>query len=179
MHELIQGLLAYSRVGTHGRPFQKTNCQEILAQTLANLQFAIEESGATVTSDPLPTVMADTLQMGRLFQNLIGNAIKFRKGQPPLIHVGAEWREGNAELPHWRFSVQDNGIGIERQYSERIFLIFQRLHTRDEYPGTGIGLALCRRIVERHGGRIWFESELEKGTTFFFTLPEGGQSLGW
>src|SRR5262249_52523091 len=133
---------------------------------LSNLKVAVEESGAVVTQDPLPTVYADSGQLIQLFQNLIGNGLKFRGPASPRIHVGA--REKNGE---WVLSVSDNGIGIEPQYFERIFVIFQRLHTREEYPGTGIGLALCKRIVERHGGRIWVESAPGQGATFYFTLP--------
>jgi PAS domain S-box-containing protein len=168
MYELIRGLLAYSRVGTHGGPFVPVDCEEIVGQVLDNLQIVIGENQATVTYDPLPTVRADPTQMAQLFQNLIGNALKFRGQRPPEIHVGAEWQGDE-----WLFRVCDNGIGIEIQYAERIFVIFQRLHTREEYPGTGIGLALCKRIVERHGGRIWVESEPGQGSCFFFTLPDG------
>jgi signal transduction histidine kinase len=168
MQQLIQDLLAYSRVGTRGQPFAPADCQVVLNQVLSDLQVSIQESDAVVTRDPLPTVMADATQLGQLFQNLVGNAIKFRGDRRPEIHVSAERREDG----HWLFSVRDNGIGIEPQYAERIFLIFQRLHTRDEYPGTGIGLAICKRIVARHGGRIWVESEPGKGSIFYFTLPE-------
>ena len=122
-----------------------------------------------MTQAVLPTVMADTTQLSQVFQNLIANALKFRGEQPPLIHIEAD---RDVEQGQWLFSVRDNGIGIEPQYAERIFLIFQRLHSRNEYPGTGIGLALCKRIVERHGGRIWIESEPGKGSTFYFTLPD-------
>jgi signal transduction histidine kinase len=179
MHQLIQGLLAYSRVGTHGGPFQRTDVQAVLDKVLANLEVAIQESGAKVTSDPMPTVTADAMQMGQLLQNLISNAIKFTRGRSPRIHIGAQRRQSSEGIEHWRFSIQDNGIGIERQHASRVFQIFQRLHTRDECPGTGIGLALCRRIVERHGGRIWFESEPGKGTTFYFALPESSQDPDW
>ena len=168
MHALIKDLLTYSRVGTRGRPFELTDCQTVLGQVLANLRVALEESGATVSYDPLPTVTADATQLSQLFQNLIGNAVKFRSGQLPEIHVGAARQDGE-----WLFSVRDNGIGIEPQYAERVFVIFQRLHMQDEYPGTGIGLAICKRIVERHGGRIWVESEPGQGSTFYFTIPEG------
>jgi PAS domain S-box-containing protein len=171
MQTLINSVLAYSRLGTHGKPFEPTDCEAILNQALANLQTAVEESGATVTHDPLPTLYVDGQQMIRLFQNLIENGIKFRSDEPPRIHITAERL---TEQNEWLFSVRDNGIGIEPQYAERIFRIFQRLHTRQKYPGTGIGLALCRRIVERHGGRIWVESGLGKGATFLFTLPHKG-----
>jgi len=167
MQALISDLLAYSRVGTRGKPFEPTDCGTILQRALNNLQVAITESGAAVTHDPLPTVMGDTTQLTQLFQNLIGNAIKFRRpGQAPQVHVGVRRRDSE-----WLFAVRDNGIGIDAQFTDRIFQIFQRLHARDEYPGTGIGLAVCKKIVERHGGRIWVESEPGKGSTFFFVLP--------
>jgi light-regulated signal transduction histidine kinase (bacteriophytochrome) len=172
MQALINDLLAYSRVGTRGKPFEPTDCETILEQALTNLQVAIEESGAAVTHDPLPTVVADGTQLVQLFQNLIGNAIKFRSEEPPRVHVSAsETFEVSKTSKVWRVSVQDNGIGIDPEYHERIFLIFQRLHTREEYPGTGIGLAVCKKIVERHGGRIWVESQFGKGSTFHFTIP--------
>jgi len=174
MQQLIQGLLAFSRVGTQGKPFEPVDCQEIMDQVLDNLRFAIEDSRATVSHDPLPTVIADSIQLVQLFQNLISNAIKFRGAQPPTIHIGAKRQgdETNGKDPHWLFSVEDDGIGLDLKYSERVFLIFQRLHTRDEYPGTGIGLSICKRIVERHGGNIWVESQLGAGATFFFTIPD-------
>ena len=136
---------------------------------MANLATAIRESGAVITHDPLPSLVADPRQLAQLFQNLIGNALKFCTARSPEIHIGAE--AGN---DGWTFLVRDNGIGIEPQYRERIFIIFQRLHTRTEYPGTGIGLAICQRIVERHGGRIWVESEPGRGSTFYFTIPKSG-----
>ena len=172
MQRLINDLLAYSRVGTRAKGFEPTDCTAVLDQALANLKAAIEKSGAVVTHDPLPTVMADNLQLVQLFQNLIGNAIKFHVEKPPRIHVSAE-QKGN----EWVFSVRDNGIGIDPQYAERIFVIFQRLHTREEYPGTGIGLAICKKIVERRGGRIWVESQPGTGSTFYFTIPIGGNGL--
>jgi hypothetical protein len=129
--------------------------------------MAIEESDAVVTQDPLPIVTADRTQLGQVFQNLIGNAIKFRGPDRPEIHIGAERQNGK-----WIFAVRDNGIGIDPQYADRIFIIFQRLHTQEEYPGTGIGLAVCKRIVERHGGRIWVDSEPGQGSTFYFTVLE-------
>jgi light-regulated signal transduction histidine kinase (bacteriophytochrome) len=128
--------------------------------------LAIRESAARVTHDPLPIVKGDEVQIGQLFQNLIGNALKYRNGGEPAIHIGCRRRAGD-----WMFLVRDNGIGIDPRFTEKIFAIFQRLHNREQYSGTGIGLALCKRIVERHGGKIWVESEPGKGSTFFFTLP--------
>lgn len=165
MRKLIDDLLEFSRVGTRGGKFQQLGVETSLTEALRNLAVALEESGGRVTHDPLPVVAADPTQLTQLFQNLIGNAIKFRGQEAPEVHVGAE-RTG----AWWTVSIRDNGIGIEPQYYERLFRIFQRLHTRREYPGTGIGLAICRRIVERHGGRIWLESRPGEGTTFFFTL---------
>jgi PAS domain S-box-containing protein len=169
MWKLINDLLTYSRVGTRGKELEPTDCEMVLNQSLSNLKVAIEDNGAVVTHDPLPTVTGDNPELVELFQNLIGNAIKFRGDEPPRVHVSAS-RNGN----EWTFSVRDNGIGIAPEYAERIFVIFQRLHSREEYPGTGIGLAISQKIVERHGGRIWMESEPEKGTTFYFTLPKEG-----
>ncbi|MGH7929301.1 MAG: sensor histidine kinase, partial [Candidatus Binatia bacterium] len=166
MQVLINDLLSYSRVGTSGKALTRTNCAETFARTLSSFQLAIKESGATITHDDLPTVMADETQMGQLFQNLLGNAIKYRGNRPPEIHVGCR-RDGG----WWLFSVKDNGIGIDPQYTDRIFVIFQRLHSGDEYSGTGIGLAICKKIVERHGGKIWIESELGQGATCYFRLP--------
>ena len=169
MQRLINDLLAYSRVGTRGKPFEPTNCEDVFSQAVANLRAAIEENGAVVTHDHLPTVMADSVQIVQLFQNLIGNAIKFHGDKRPEVHVRSE-RNGT----EWVFSVRDNGIGIDPQHFDRIFVIFQRLHGRGEYPGTGIGLAACKKIVERHKGRIWVESEVGKGSTFYFTIPFTG-----
>jgi PAS domain S-box-containing protein len=166
MQTLINDLLSYSRVSTRSQPFELVDCNLLMKCVLGNLKVAIEDSGAVVTYDTLPEVMADTTQLTQLFQNLIGNAIKFKGEQPPKIHIGVELTEQT-----WRFTVRDNGIGIEPQYAERIFVIFQRLHTRDKYPGTGIGLAICKKIVERHGGSIWIESQPQHGATFFFTIP--------
>ena len=166
MQQLINDLLAYSRVGTRGKPPVPTDFEDVFSEATANLKMATEEAGAVVTHDQLPTAMADKLQMVQLFQNLIGNAIKFRGKDVPRVHVSAKQEEEN-----WVFSVRDNGIGIDPQFHDRIFTIFQRLHGREEYPGTGIGLAVSKKIVERHGGRIWLESELGKGTTFYFTIP--------
>lgn len=169
MQRLIDDLLAYSRVGTHGKPFEETDLERLLGGVLGNLHKAIQESGAIVTHDPLPTVWADWTQMGQLLQNLISNAIKFRRGPGPRIHVGVIC-DGDA----YRFRVTDDGIGIDPSYFDRIFVIFQRLHAQGEYPGTGIGLAICKRIVDRHGGRIWVESESGRGTSFHFSLPVRG-----
>jgi PAS domain S-box-containing protein len=166
MQKLIDALLAYSRVTTWGASFGPVDTNRAFSQAVADLLPAIAESHAVVTKDLLPTVTGDEAQLAELFQNLIGNAIKFRKsGTAPVVHVSAK-KEGK----EWLFSVRDNGIGMEPEYFDRIFQIFQRLHTREEYPGTGIGLALCKRIVERHGGRVWVESAPGEGTKFFFTL---------
>ncbi|MDI6875616.1 MAG: PAS domain S-box protein [Methanomicrobiales archaeon] len=167
MQALINDLLEYSRVTSRGRPFEVAVADAVLAAALQNLRSGIERSGAVVTHDPLPAVLADPTQLQQVFQNLIANAIKFRReDEPPRIHIAAE-RDGSMV----RFSVRDNGIGIEPQYFDRIFVIFQRLHGREKYSGTGIGLAICKRIVERHGGAIGVESEPGKGSTFHFTLP--------
>jgi len=173
MQRLIQDLLTYSRVGTRGKAFAAADCEAILATTLTGLQVAIKESGAIITHDPLPTVTCDEGQIGQLFQNLIGNGIKYRNSKAPEVHLSCE-REGK----DWLFSVRDNGIGIDPQHAERIFVIFQRLHTSEEFEGTGIGLAVCKKIVERHGGRIWVESELGKGATFYFSLPAEEPFIG-
>jgi len=167
MQRLINDLLNYSRVGTRGKPFEMIDCKSVLDQALTNLQMAIAESDAVVTHDALPTIFADESQMVQLFQNLIDNAIKFRSKKTPEIHIGIEEKK-----TEWTFSVTDNGIGIDPQYKDRIFVIFQHLHRKEEYTGTGIGLSLCKRIVERHGGKIWVESELGKGSTFYFTIPK-------
>ncbi len=165
MSSLVQDLLEFARVTRKAEPFQPTDFNEVLSQAQARLKVAIEESGARVEYAPLPTCHADKGQLIRLFQNLIGNALKFRGPRPLEIRIAAD-----ETADEWRFSVRDNGIGIDPKYRERIFVIFQRLHTREEYPGTGIGLAVCKRIVERHGGRIWVESTPGEGSTFFFTL---------
>ncbi len=169
MKGLINDLLDYSRVTTRAKPLEMTDSEMILDRVLQNLQVSIEESHANISRDPLPKVMADPAQLTRLLQNLIGNAIKFRGDSPPEIHINAEKYNGE-----YLFSVRDNGIGIETQYKDRIFVVFQRLHTRREYSGSGMGLAICRKIVERHGGRIWVDSEPEKGSTFYFTIPDRG-----
>jgi signal transduction histidine kinase len=167
MQTLINDLLAYSRLGTRGKPFLQTDCNKVLDRVLADLDKSIKSSGAVVTYDALPTVMADELQLGQVFQNLIGNAVKFCRISQPRIHISSA-RRGDG----WIFSVRDNGIGIEKEFFDRIFVMFQRLHTHAEYPGTGIGLAVCKKIIERHGGRIWAESEVENGSTFYFTIPD-------
>jgi PAS domain S-box-containing protein len=168
MKEMIQGLLDYSRVGTQGHEFKEFQAKSALNYALSNLGTAIAEVNAEITSDPLPVIFADKDQIIRVFQNLIGNALKFRKeGVQPKIHVSAR-KEDNEYI----FSVSDNGIGLEVQYSDKIFEVFKRLHTIDEYQGAGIGLAIVKRIIDRHGGRIWVESELGKGSTFYFTLPK-------
>ncbi len=166
MQALINDLLAYSRLGTKAKPFGPSDCGDLVDMTIANLRIAIEESGARVTHTALPVVMGDATQLAQLFQNLLANAIKFRGAEPPQVHIEAEPAGGD-----WCFSVRDNGIGIAPEYHERIFVMFQRLHGRREYPGTGIGLALCKKIVERHGGRIWVESTLSTGSVFRFTIP--------
>ena len=170
MQTLIDDVLAYSKVDLQGVEFKLTEVATSLELAVGNLRQRINETETVITRDPLPTVMADSTQLMQLFQNLIGNAIKFRSDKPPEIHIGAERLEDA-----WLFSVQDNSIGIEPQFYERIFVIFQRLHTRDEYPGTGMGLAICKKIVECHRGKIWVESELDKGATFYFTIPVGRQ----
>src|SRR6266699_1767986 len=166
MQRLIEDLLAYSRVSSRGAELRPTDAGAVLERALANLKLAIEDANAAVTRDAMPVVAADESQLEHVFLNLIGNALKFRGSQRPAVHVTASQRDGE-----WLFSVRDNGIGIESQYFDRIFVIFQRLHGRQEYPGTGIGLAITKRIVERHGGRIWVESQPGQGTTFFFTIP--------
>jgi light-regulated signal transduction histidine kinase (bacteriophytochrome) len=169
MKRMIDGLLAYSRVSTRSQPLGPTSCEDLLAQVLSNLQVAIQENDALIIHDPLPTVMADGTQLMAVFQNLIGNAIKFRAGRQPHIHISA-----GRQKDEWLFSVRDNGIGIAPEYFERIFAIFSRLHTQTRYPGTGIGLTICKRVVERHGGRIWVESRPGEGATFFFSIPAQG-----
>ena len=176
MQAMIKDLLQYSRVQTRGEEFKPTDVQNALNQALFNLKVTIEENNAEITHDKLPTVTADEKQLVQLFQNLIANAIKFKKpDKPPKIHISSRKDDENME---YILGVSDNGIGMEQQYAGRIFELFQRLHTRDEYKGTGIGLAVAKKIVERHGGRIWVESELGKGSTFYFTLPIKEESEG-
>jgi light-regulated signal transduction histidine kinase (bacteriophytochrome) len=169
MKQRITDLLTYSRVDTHSRPFRSINCEHLLAKALSNLEVAVKENSAVITHDPLPTVMADASQLMEVFQHLTENAIKFHADRQPHVHISAEQRGGE-----WLFSVRDNGIGIAPEYVERVFAIFSRLHTQARYPGTGIGLAICKRVVEHHGGRIWVESQPGEGSTFFFTIPSKG-----
>ena len=166
MQRLIQDLLAYSRIGSAGKELSETCSEDALQQTLVILRSVIEESRAVVTHDPLPVVFADEMQLVQLFQNLIGNAIKYQRDGIPQVHVAAT-RSGETQ---WKFSVQDNGLGIDPQYFERIFGMFQRLHKREEFAGTGIGLAICKKIVERHGGSISVDSQPGQGSTFHFSL---------
>jgi PAS domain S-box-containing protein len=166
MQRMISDLLAYSRVGRKEKPLEPVSCADMALAALQNLHIAVQECGAKVTMGALPTVMGDPTQLTQLFQNLVGNALKFRGEAPPEVRISAE-RAGDV----WRIVVEDNGIGIEPQYSERIFLVFQRLNERAKYPGTGIGLAICRKVVERHGGRIWVESDPSKGSRFIFDIP--------
>ncbi len=170
MQNLISDLLSYSRVGTRGGEFEPLDCEELLAQVLSDFRIRLEETEAQVTHDPLPTVMADARQLQQVFQNLISNALKFSEGKPPVVHIGVE-----EESDQWRFFVRDEGIGIDLQYADRIFIIFQRLHGVGDYPGTGIGLAICKKIIDRHGGRIWVKSSPGEGSSFYFTLPKSPQ----
>jgi PAS domain S-box-containing protein len=166
MQALIDGLLIYSRAGTSDYALEPVDCSEVVRTTLSTLRTSLQESGARVTMDPLPTIQGDPTQLSQLFQNLISNAIKFVADGPPQIHISAEPENGN-----WLFSVQDNGIGIDPEHVQRIFAVFQRLHGRGEYPGSGVGLAICKRIVERHGGQIRVEARPEGGSIFYFTIP--------
>jgi light-regulated signal transduction histidine kinase (bacteriophytochrome) len=166
MQQLIDNLLAYARVGS-ALSIQPGNARDALDRALDALKGMVGESGAVITTDPMPVVPADATLLCQVFQNLVENAIKFRSADPLRIHVGARRERGG-----WLFRVTDNGIGMEREHGERIFVIFKRLHSREKCPGTGIGLALCKKIVERHGGRIWVESEPGRGSTFYFTLPD-------
>ena len=167
--KMINALLEYSRVDRFGKPFESADCEVILERALTNLVVAINESGAVIIHDSLPAVMADDTQLLQVFQNLITNAIKFRGNEPPHVHISARRNENECI-----FSVRDNGIGIDPEYNKRLFNIFKRLHGR-EYPGVGLGLSICKKIVKRHGGRIWVESESGKGATFCFTIPIKGE----
>jgi light-regulated signal transduction histidine kinase (bacteriophytochrome) len=166
MEQLLSDLHAFTRLSSEGEKPDELDSAAVLPQVLSNLQSAIEESGAVITHGALPVVHLHKFQMEQLLQNLLGNAIRYRSERPLKIHVDASRTDAS-----WRFSVTDNGIGIDPQYTEQIFGVFKRLHSFTEYPGTGMGLAICQRIVQRAGGRIWVESELGEGSTFFFTLP--------
>lgn len=166
MEELINDLLTYSRVGNSGKTLELINTEKVLDQALSNLHIVIQEHNAQIVRETLPSIVGNATQLIQLWQNLIDNSIKYRRAESPKIEIGV-----TAELEQYLFWVKDNGIGIDPKYSDRIFQIFQRLHTRQEYPGTGTGLAICHKIVERHGGKIWVESELGQGATFYFTLP--------
>jgi light-regulated signal transduction histidine kinase (bacteriophytochrome) len=169
MKKQIEGLLEFSRVATKGNEFELVNMNEILNRTINILNASINECNAAITHNDLPVVVGDYGQLQRVFQNLISNAIKFRKENEPLkIHVSAE---ADLDECEWTFSLSDNGIGMEEQYTEKIFEVFKRLHSIGEYEGAGIGLAIVKRIIERHGGHIWVESELGVGSTFYFTVP--------
>lgn len=167
MQALINDLLNFSRVTTQGKVFEYIELQESVDKAIQNLKIAIDESNTQITFDPLPKIKADKLQMSQLFQNLLGNAIKYRGEKTPKIHIYI-----TENMDEWHISISDNGIGIDPVYKEKIFVIFQRLHTKTEYSGTGIGLAICKKIVQRHGGRIWVESEIDKGSTFHFTIKK-------
>jgi light-regulated signal transduction histidine kinase (bacteriophytochrome) len=169
MQGVINDLPAYSRVGTRGKEFEPTDYDAVLSRVLVNLQAAVGESGAVVTHDPLLTILSDSAQLGQVFRIFLSNAIKFRSDKPPKVHVGADRKDGE-----WRLSVRDNGIGIDPKCFDRLFVIFQRLHTKEEYSGKGIGLAICKKIVERHGGRIWVESEPGEGSSIYFTAKAAG-----
>jgi len=166
MKTLIRDLLEYSRLGRKGKDFAATDMQSVLRQVLASIRITIEEAHASVTWATLPVVRSDSGQLSQVLQNLIANAVKFRGDTPPRVHISAERKDDM-----WTVSVADNGIGIDAKHKERVFEIFQRLHSSDQYPGTGIGLAVCKKIVERHGGQMWFTSEPGKGSVFSFTLP--------
>ena len=166
MQMLIKDLLDYSRLHKPDKNMRSIDCQDILVKVFQNLQAVIEEHKAVITHTTLPNVKANSSQFVRLFQNLIGNAIKFRGEEPPRIHISADLQE-----EYWMFAVEDNGIGIAPDDAIRIFVIFERLHSHEQYPGTGLGLAMCKKIVEQHGGRIWVESEPGQGSTFYFTIP--------
>jgi PAS domain S-box-containing protein len=172
MQGLIQDLLAYSRAGTAGKPLCDVSSEDALKRALSNLRMTIEQSGAVVSYDPLPTIRTDETQLTQVLQNLVGNAIKYRRAEVPRVHISSA-KNGENE---WIFSVRDNGLGIAPQYFERIFVLFQRLHGRNEFEGTGIGLAICKKVLERLGGRIWIESQPEKGSTFYFALPEKSEN---
>ncbi len=166
MNALIHGLLDYSRIGSTGKPFEQTDLNEVLKKVRNDIKVSVEESGAEIISDTLPALQVDELQIRQLFQNLISNSIKFKHdGVKPIVKIFAE-NQGD----RWLFRIEDNGIGLDMKYKQKVFQLFNRLHAGDKYQGSGIGLALCKRIVERHKGEIWLESNPGKGTTFYFTL---------
>ena len=169
MKYLIDDLLAFSRLNTQAKKFENVNLETVLINVLSNLSISIQENNARITHDTLPTVKADESQMMQVLQNLIVNAIKFHGPTPPIINISTQKEENE-----WIFAVSDNGIGIDPEYQKQIFEVFKRLHTRKDYPGSGIGLSISQKIINRHGGRIWVESELGKGSTFYFTLPSIG-----
>jgi signal transduction histidine kinase len=169
MKALINDLLLFSRVGTRSQQFEETNCEEVLEETLTSMRSSIAKTGAVITHDPLPTISADGTQLLQVFQNLIANAMKFRRDEPPKVHISAV-KNGS----EWVFSIKDNGIGIDSRHFERILVIFQRLHNRTEYEGSGMGLAIVKKIVERHQGKVWVESEVGVGSTFYFSIPNEG-----
>jgi len=175
MQGLINDLLTYSRVQTKGQELLEIDCRSVAEDALANLKVAIEESGATINLGTLPRVKGDNPQLIQVFQNLISNAIKFKSDQNPVVSI-----ECKEHGKYWLFEVRDNGIGFDLKYAERVFVIFQRLHSREVFPGSGIGLAVCKKIIERHGGRIWVETAPSQGAAFFFTIPKlhstGGES---
>jgi light-regulated signal transduction histidine kinase (bacteriophytochrome) len=177
MQGLIQDLLVYSRAGTAGKTFREISSESALNAGLTNLRAAIEQSGAVVTHGSLPAIRTDDTQLAQVFQNLVGNAIKYCSAEIPQVHVSAAKNQAKNGGDEWIFSVRDNGLGIEPQYFERIFVLFQRLHGRGEFAGTGIGLAICKKILERVGGRIWVESQPGNGSTFSFALPERDEKL--
>ncbi len=178
LEQQIKDLLDFSRITTRGKEFERVDVNAVVSRVLQDMSLIIQEKRAEITCEPLPSVMGDPSQLARVFQNLIGNALKFCGDQPPRIHIGVR-----PSPEGWQFFVQDQGIGIDPKHGERIFLMFERLHSRSEYPGTGIGLAICKKIIERHGGRIWVESKPGEGATFYFTLPadslkEGEEASG-
>jgi PAS domain S-box-containing protein len=166
MKELIDDLLAYSRITTHAKELEPVNLEKVLNTVLSNLSVSIKENNVKIHHDPLPTLLADPTQIGQVFQNILANAIKFQGEDEPVIEINTKMDDDE-----WIFTFKDNGIGIDPEHQEQIFGVFSRLHTREEFPGTGIGLSICQKIINRHGGRLWVESELNKGSTFYFTLP--------
>lgn len=171
MKALVEDLLEFSSTGREDLKYEPTDCSLLVDKTIASLKPLLEETRAEITHSGLPSINSSEILIGQVFQNLINNAVKFRGEKAPRVHISAEEKK-----TEWEFSVKDNGIGIEKEYAERIFLIFQRLHGPEQYPGTGIGLAICKRIIERYGGRIWVESKPGEGSTFLFTIPKRANS---